>query len=145
VNPIFEGLFLAAALEVEGGAGTVKEVDAATRWALGLGVGPFTAMNLTGGNPITNHALDEMSGRFGAWWRSPRLMKDAMRSGARWEVATREEKVVLPPIRNNASPILMLGAYFGLAGQIWIVVSSPGRTSNWQWRPGSTCIRRSAS
>ncbi|HEY6826362.1 MAG TPA: 3-hydroxyacyl-CoA dehydrogenase family protein, partial [Gemmatimonadaceae bacterium] len=56
VNPIFEGLFLAAAIAVEEGLGTVKEVDAAAKRALGLGVGPFTAMNLTGGNPITDHA-----------------------------------------------------------------------------------------
>ena len=66
VNPVFEGLFLAAALAVESGLGTVKEVDAAARRALGLGVGPFTAMNLTGGNPITNHALDVMTTKFGA-------------------------------------------------------------------------------
>jgi len=118
VNPIFEGLFLAAALAVENDAGTVKEVDAATRRALGLGVGPFTAMNLTGGNPITNYALDEMSGRFGAWWRSPRLMKDAMISGAAWAVATREEKVDLPADQEQRIADSMLGAYFGLAGQI---------------------------
>ena len=118
VNPIFEGLFLAATLAVEDGAGTVKEVDAAARRALGLGIGPFTAMNLTGGNPITNHALDEMAGRFGAWWRSPRLMKEAMASGAPWDVAKRDEKVELRAEREKKIADDMLGAYFGLAGQI---------------------------
>jgi enoyl-CoA hydratase / 3-hydroxyacyl-CoA dehydrogenase len=116
VNPIFEGLFLAAALAVEEGLGTVKEVDAAARRALGLGVGPFTAMNLTGGNPITNHALDEMTGRFGAWWRSPRLMKEAIDFGRPWQVPKRDEQVDLPAQQRISET--MLGAYFGLAGQI---------------------------
>jgi enoyl-CoA hydratase/3-hydroxyacyl-CoA dehydrogenase len=118
VNPIFEGLFLAAALAVEDGLGTVKEVDAAARRTLGLGVGPFTAMNLTGGNPITNHALDEMTARFGTWWRSPRLMKEAMDSGAPWQVPKRDEKVELPAQQEQRIADTMLGAYFGLAGQI---------------------------
>lgn len=118
VNPVFEGLFLAAALAVEEGLGTVKEVDAAARRALGLGVGPFTAMNLTGGNPITNHSLDEMTGRFGAWWRSPQLLKDAMTSGAPWDTAKRDEKVEVSAQQEQRIADVMMGAYFGLAGQI---------------------------
>lgn len=118
VNPIFEGLFLAAALAVEDGLGTVKEVDAATRRALALGVGPFTAMNLTGGNPITNHALGEMARRVGDWWRSPRLMQEAVASGQPWPVAGRDETVDLPAEQEGRIADAMLGAYFGLAGQI---------------------------
>jgi len=118
VNPVFEGLFLAAALVVEEGLGSIKEVDAAARTALGLGVGPFTAMNLTGGNPITNHALDEMTSKLGPWWRSPRLMKDVMASGKPWDVPKRDEKILLPPERESQIRDTMRGAYFGLVGQI---------------------------
>lgn len=118
VNPVFEGLFLAAALALEEGLGTVKEVDAAAKRALGLGVGPFTAMNLTGGNPITNHALDEMTSRLGPWFRSPTLMKEAMASGRPWDVPKRDEQVVLTPERELAVADAMLGAYFGLCGEI---------------------------
>jgi enoyl-CoA hydratase/3-hydroxyacyl-CoA dehydrogenase len=118
VNPVFEGLFLAADLAVEEGLGSVKEVDAAARTALGLGVGPFTAMNLTGGNPITNHALDEMTSKLGPWWRSPRLLKDAMASGQPWDVPKRDEKIVLPPEQDARIRDTMRGAYFGLVGQI---------------------------
>jgi len=117
VNPIFEGLFLAAALAVEAGLGTTKEVDAVARRALGLGVGPFTAMNLTGGNPITSHALDEMT-RFGPWWRTPQLMKDAMASKQAWDVPRRDEKIEVTPEREQLIGDTMRGAYFGLAGQI---------------------------
>jgi len=118
VNPVFEGLFLAAALAVEAGLGTTREVDAAARRALGLGVGPFTAMNLTGGNPITNHALDEMTSRLGAWFRSPRLLQDAMAAGTPWDVPKRGEEVLLPPEREQRIADAMLGAYFGICGEI---------------------------
>jgi len=118
VNPVFEGLFLAAALCVEEGMGTVKEVDAAAKRALGLGIGPFTAMNLTGGNPITAHALDEMTTRVGPWFRSPQLMKDAMAAGRPWDVAKRNEAVELPADRERAIADAMRGAYFGLVGEI---------------------------
>jgi enoyl-CoA hydratase/3-hydroxyacyl-CoA dehydrogenase len=117
VNPVFEGLFLAAALAVEAGLGTTREVDAVARRALGLGVGPFTAMNLTGGNPITSHALDQMT-RFGAWWRTPQLMKAALASGQPWEVPRRDEQVEVPPERERGIGDTMRGAYFGLVGQI---------------------------
>lgn len=118
VNPVFEGLFLAAALAVEEGLGTVREVDAAARRALGLGVGPFTAMNLTGGNPITAHSLDVMTTKLGTWFRVPRLMRETMASGGAWEVARRDDPVELPPAQEERIADVMRGAYFGLAGQI---------------------------
>src|SRR5450759_3255313 len=118
VNPVFEGLFLAAALAVEEGLGTIKEVDTAAKRALGLGVGPFTAMNLTGGNPITNHSLDVMRTKLGPWFHSPRLMKEAMASGKPWDVPKRDEKVEMPPAQEQKIADVMLGAYFGLAGEI---------------------------
>jgi len=118
VNPVFEGLFLAAALAVEEGLGTTKEVDAAARRALKLGVGPFTAMNLTGGNPITNHALDEMTASLGRWFRSPKILKDAMASGTPWDVPKRDEQVVLTPEREQRIADAMVGAYLGICGEI---------------------------
>jgi enoyl-CoA hydratase/3-hydroxyacyl-CoA dehydrogenase len=118
VNPVFEGIFLAAALAVEAGLGTTREVDAAARRALGLGVGPFTAMNLTGGNPITDHGLDQMTTVAGPWFRSPRLMKEAVASGRPWEVPARGEDVQLPAEREQPIAAAMQGAFFGLVGQI---------------------------
>jgi len=118
VNPVFEGLFLAAALAVEEGLGTVREVDAAAKRALGLGVGPFTAMNLTGGNPITAHSLDVYTQKIGPWFRVPQLMKDLMATGKAWEVAKRDDPVELPADQEQRIGDAMRGAYFGLAGEI---------------------------
>src|SRR5450759_802484 len=70
------------------------------------------------GNPITNHALDEMTSKLGPWWRSPRLMREAIASGRPWDVPKRDERIVLPPEREERIRDAMRGAYFGLVGQI---------------------------
>lgn len=118
IDPIFEGLFQAAALCVEEGMGTTKEVDAAAARALGLGVGPFTAMNLTGGNPITHHGLNVYTEKIMPWFRSPALLDAAVESGEAWDVPGRGEKVTLPEDREKAIAEAMRGAYFGLCCEI---------------------------
>ncbi len=118
VDPIFEGIFQAAALCVEEGMGTTKEVDAAAARALGLTVGPFTAMNLTGGNPITFHGLDMSHERIHGWYRSPKLLADAMASGEPWDVPARGEEVHLGEEQESRIRDAMRGAYLGLVGQI---------------------------
>ena len=118
VDPIFEGLFQAAAYCVEEGLGTTKEVDAAAARALGLTVGNFTAMNLTGGNPITCHGLDRSHDRIHPWYRTPQLLKDAVASGERWDVPARGEKVVLPADQEQRIADAMRGAYLGLVCNI---------------------------
>ncbi len=118
IDPIFEGLFQAAALCVEEGLGTTREVDFVARNALGLGVGPFTAMNLTGGNPITAHGLDELHERAHGWFRTPELMKQAMRDGTAWDVPARGERIELPAGRAATISNRMRGAYFGLVGEV---------------------------
>jgi len=118
LDPIFEGIFLAAALCVEEGLGTVKEIDAVARESLGLGVGPFTAMNLTGGNPITQHGLSEMHGKVMRWFRTPKILDEAVASGAPWDVPGRNEKIDVPLARRERISARMLGAYFGLVCEI---------------------------
>lgn len=118
VDPIFEGIFQAAAACVEQGMGTTKEVDAAAARALGLTVGPFTAMNLTGGNPITNHGLDMSHDRIHPWYRSPQLMKDQVAKGEPWDVPGRGETVTLPEAQETRIRDAMQGAYLGLAGDV---------------------------
>ncbi|MFQ5790649.1 MAG: 3-hydroxyacyl-CoA dehydrogenase/enoyl-CoA hydratase family protein [Acidobacteriota bacterium] len=118
VDPIFEGIFQAAALCVEEGLGTTKEVDASARRALGLGVGPFTAMNLTGGNPITAHGLDGLHTRVHPWFQAPRILRDALKEGRPWEVPGRGETVAVAPEAEEKIIERMQGAYFGLVGEV---------------------------
>lgn len=118
VDPVFEGLFQAAALCVEGGLGTTKEVDVVATRALGLGVGPFTAMNLTGGNPITNKGLDNYRAKIGPWFRSPDLMKRQLASGQPWETPGRGEAVAVDPAREKRIAGELVGAYLGICAEI---------------------------
>ena len=120
LNPIFEGLFLAAALAVEEGLGTSKEVDDVARRALRLGIGPFTAMNLTGGNRIAHEGFSEMHERLHPWFRVPRLLEEAVAedgpTGRVWDVPARGEEVAVPEDRRQRIEERITAAYLGLAG-----------------------------
>ena len=117
-STVFEGLLLATALTVEKGLATVKEADAISAKTLGMGVGPFTAHNLAGGNPITQHGLSEMNKRIMPWYRSPRILDDQVQSGKPWETAARGEVVAYGPQIEEAVSKRVMGAYFGMICEI---------------------------
>ncbi len=119
LNPIFEGLFLAACLAVEEGLGSTREVDAVAKRALRLGVGPFTVMNLTGGNPITHEGFPEIGKRLHPWFRVPRLLEEAMSEGGPtgrvWDVPARGEEVEVEGDRARRIADRVTAAYIGLS------------------------------
>jgi len=118
VDPIFEGIFLAAAFLVEKGLGTVKQVDTMTQRALGLGVGPFTAMNLTGGNPIIEHGLQEMHDKIAPWFKLPDILKSQLVSGKPWDTPRRGEEISYSEGIYERAADYLRGAYFGLVCEI---------------------------
>ena len=118
INPFFEGIFQAGALIAEKGLATVKQTDAIIQKALGMGVGPFTGHNLTGGNPITQHGLQIYTSVIGPWWRSPKILDDQVKSGKPWETPARGETVEYTPEVYEAVSSRILGAYFGIACEI---------------------------
>lgn len=118
IDPIFEGLFQAAALCVEEGLGSPKVVDAVAVKALGLGVGPFTAMNLTGGNPLTRHGLAQYTTKIHAWFRPPRILEEQIAKGEPWEAAGKGEVVEYTQEQYDRISASLLGAYFGLATEV---------------------------
>ena len=114
IDPIFEGLFLAAALLVEKGIGTVKQMDAMVQRALGLGVGPFTAMNLTGGNPITQHGLTQMHDKINSWFHCPGILDRQVSIGKPWDTPMMGEAVGYNENDFEMVSNLLKGAFFGL-------------------------------
>ncbi len=118
IDPVFEGLFLASALAVEEGVASVKQVDAIAQKVLGLGVGPFTAMNLTGGNPITQVGLGHYTTKIMKWFRSPQSLDEKVAAKAPWETAGRGEKVEWTPEIEDKVGRRLMGAYFGIVGEI---------------------------
>lgn len=118
LDPIFEGVFQAAALCVEDKLGTVKEVDFVATRALGLTVGPFTAMNLTGGNPITHHGLNLAHTRTHPWFKTPVLLDEALKSGKPWDVPARGEQVEINDAKQKLISERLQGTYLGLVDEV---------------------------
>ena len=142
IDPIFEGLCELAILCLEKGYGTIKEIDKIAQTTLKQGVGPFTALNLTGGNPITNHGLEEMRETHIAWFRSPKTLQEATANKTLWDTAKRDEEVTVSPEKVEVLRKQFLGGYFALccyiidlgitnvndldmAAEIALVVASP--------------------
>lgn len=118
IDPIFEGLCQTAIMCYEKGWGNEKEIDAAAVKALGLGVGPFTALNLTGGNPITAHGLDEMGKLVMPWFKTPAALHEKTTKKEAWNTAQRGEKVELTPEKEEKLVKEFQGAFFALASYI---------------------------
>jgi enoyl-CoA hydratase/3-hydroxyacyl-CoA dehydrogenase len=118
VNPFFEGIFLAGTLAVEKGLASVKQTDAIIQKTLGMGIGPFTGHNLTGGNPLTQHGLSMYTSIIMPWFRSPKILDDQVKSGKPWETAARGESVEYSQEVYEAVSNRVMGAYFGIACEI---------------------------
>jgi len=118
VDPVFEGICQTAILCLEKGWGNEKEIDKAAVKALGLGVGPFTALNLTGGNPITAHGLDEMGKLVMPWFKTPEALHNKVKNKEAWNTAQRGEVVELSPEKEEKLVNEFRGAYFALTSYI---------------------------
>jgi enoyl-CoA hydratase / 3-hydroxyacyl-CoA dehydrogenase len=118
LDPIFEGMFLAAALCVEEGLGTSREVDYLATQALGQTIGPFTAMNLTGGNPLTHEGLQVYTDKIMPWFHSPEMMKRAVESGEPWDVPGRGDIVEVDEERAQRIIERLQGSYLGLIDEV---------------------------
>jgi len=118
IDPIFEGIFLAGALLVEKGIATVEQMDAMIQRILGLGVGPFTAMNLTGGNPITQHGVSEMNTKIMPWFHSPAILNNQVALDRPWKTSWRHEDVHYNESVYERVADSIKGVYFGLVCEI---------------------------
>ncbi|MCC6741568.1 MAG: 3-hydroxyacyl-CoA dehydrogenase/enoyl-CoA hydratase family protein [Planctomycetia bacterium] len=118
IDPIFEGMFLGAARLVESGVASPKQVDGIAQKVLGLGIGPFTAMNLTGGNPLTAVGLKHYHTKIMGWFDSPKILEEQVASGKPWETAGRGETVTWTEGQFRAAGDALRGCYFGLVCEI---------------------------
>ncbi|MEO0479993.1 MAG: 3-hydroxyacyl-CoA dehydrogenase/enoyl-CoA hydratase family protein [Planctomycetota bacterium] len=118
LDPIFEGLFQACALLAQEGVATTKQIDSVATSALGLTVGSFTAMNLTGGNPITAVGLDNYTSKIHSWFKTPDNLKQKVETGEAWDVPGRGESVSIPDDLKSELTNLLRGAYFGLVCEV---------------------------
>jgi len=118
VDPVFEGTFHAANLLVDQGLCTVKEADAIACKALGNAIGPFTAMNLTGGTPLATHGVKGYGKEIMPWFRPTGTNLKQLESGEPWPTAGRGEEVEVDEEKEKELGDLLMGAYFGLCSEI---------------------------
>ncbi|MCJ7784591.1 MAG: enoyl-CoA hydratase-related protein, partial [Desulfobacterales bacterium] len=97
---------------------TVKQADTIVQKTLGMGVGPCTGHNLTGGNPLTQHGLQQYTTIINPWFRSPKILDDRVKSGIPWETAAKGEAVEYSKEIYEAISNRAMGAYFGIACEI---------------------------
>lgn len=118
IDPIFEGLFQNAILCLQKGHGSVREIDKVSMDELGCGVGPITAVTLAGGNTITDHGLDEMHEKLLPWFKSPRLLKQLIADGGRWDIAGKGDVIEVDAETHERLRGQVLGAFFALTSFI---------------------------
>ncbi len=118
VDPIFEGLFQSALLAVERGLGSHEQVDQVATRCLGLGIGPFTAMNLTGGTPLTFQGLQGYHEKIMPWYGPPTSMTPQIESGEPWPTPRRGETVEVSETVEEAIRNELQGAFFGIACEV---------------------------
>ena len=118
IDPIFEGMMQVATELVAAEFGKARQIDRLACEALGLAVGPFTAMNLTGGNPITAKGLARMGNDISPWYKTPPLLEQMVASGELWSTAKRGEEVEMDDGQRDAVLPLFHGAYLALCGEI---------------------------
>lgn len=115
---IFEGLCQIAMMCLEKGLENKKQIDKVACDTLGLGVGSFNALNLTGGNPITAHGLDKMHEKLMAWLKTPALLNEAVKYKTNWNIDMKDEVVEVPAELNDRLRDELLGGNFSLASFI---------------------------
>jgi len=118
LDPIFEGVFLASLLMADAKLASPKQIDEVARKTLGLGVGPFTAMNLTGGSPITQVGLGHYHDKIMPWFQSTDSLDAIVAKKGQWEAAAKGETVSVTHDTEEEISRRLLGAYFGLFGEI---------------------------
>jgi enoyl-CoA hydratase/3-hydroxyacyl-CoA dehydrogenase len=117
VNPVFEGLFLAALLLEEKGYPPAV-IDAVACRALGLTAGPFTVLNQSGGSGAVRDALPRYGRDVMPWFRSPPALEEHVAAGARWRTADRGETVSYSNAMFDEISRALLGAWFGLVLEV---------------------------
>ncbi len=75
-------------------------------------------MNLTGGNPITQHGLNGMGEKIGAWFASPKILDEQVAAGTPWPTAGRDEEVEYSDKAFALVSARLHGTFFGLVGEI---------------------------
>lgn len=114
INPIFEGIVLAALLIEETGFSPAV-IDAIACRAFRATAGPFTVTNLAGGQLVTRESLTEYREKIMPWFHVPASLEARGTAGTPWRTSDRGDTVSYSNLMYQEISHRLLGAYFGLA------------------------------
>jgi len=118
VDPVFEGITILACKVVEAGICSVKQADAIAQKAVGLGVGPFTAMNLTGGNALVYPGASGYHDHVMPFFEAPASMGEKLEKKEPWPTAGRGEEVEFTDEMFTEVGDIFRGTFFALAADV---------------------------
>ncbi len=117
INPVFEGLLLAAMLVEQNGLAP-GIVDAITCRALKTTAGPFTLLNLTGGNSACRLGFEGYHEKVMPWFQVPPSLDERLATRTPWRTTDKGETVSYSNSMFEEVSRMLLGAYFGLACEV---------------------------
>ncbi|MDH5561356.1 MAG: 3-hydroxyacyl-CoA dehydrogenase family protein [Deltaproteobacteria bacterium] len=118
INPIFAGLCQIAFGCLEKGLGTVQQIDQSAKDILGLLIGPFTALNLSGGNLILEHGLLGLRDSLSEWFVPNQHLSEIVLNGELWKTSPRDQTVIIPEEKSGILRQKFLDGYFALTSFI---------------------------
>lgn len=117
IGPVYEGLFLAAALLAESGV-PPKVIEAIVCRGFDQTAGPFTMMNLTQANAQRQAGLNAFHEKIMPWFRSPASLDKKVPANEKWETIDSGDTVSYSDATFQKVMNELMGAYFGLACEV---------------------------
>ena len=115
VNRFFVPWLNEACKLLEEGVGTTAQIDAVSRKAFRIGLGPFALMNLTG-SPIAMHSTDYLATQLSTpRYSATQTLRDLVTEGRTWDISGDEE------CSEEAATVIrerLLGQVFAVSAQI---------------------------
>jgi enoyl-CoA hydratase/3-hydroxyacyl-CoA dehydrogenase len=86
VNRIFIPYYVHSIRMLERGFGNIPTIDAAEKRSLGVPMGAFEVMNVSG-IPIAAHSADTLSAKFSEFYSTPALLRKTIDEGREWDLS----------------------------------------------------------
>jgi enoyl-CoA hydratase/3-hydroxyacyl-CoA dehydrogenase len=111
-------------------------IDAAAKQALGIGMGPFELMNVTG-IPIAVHTADTLGDAFGPLYATPPLMRKQFESGTPWDISGEPDASAFAVVADRLAAIVFYVAGALVDEQVGSIEDTDiGARVGLRWRRG---------
>jgi enoyl-CoA hydratase/3-hydroxyacyl-CoA dehydrogenase len=112
VNRVFIPYYVHSIRMLERGLGNIATIDAAEKETLGIPMGAFEVMNVTG-VPIAAHSADTLGSVFSEFYSTPPLLRKTIDEGKQWDLSGEPDRSAFPAISDY-----IRGVVFGVAAAL---------------------------